>query len=407
MTCRIALVVPNLEHGGGVTTVARFVRDTIVRTEGFELMQVSLATAAGDPCHMRIARPGSWRRGAITAPGTWDGRAYTHVGAVAGELEFQRYRTRAALTRVLADCDIVQVVCGSPAWANAVLGVGKPVALQVATRALVERRTRDARPRSAKAWWRKGMTRIMDRLDDRVLRRVDAIQLENPWMHAYAQGLNRGRDVDIRYAPPGIDADRLRPLPGVDRMKMPYILCVGRLGDPRKNITLVLEAYKRLPVAVRKRTQLVLAGRAPPPGEFWERAEAAGLRRRIRYVARPGADELRDLYQHASVFALPSNEEGLGMVLLEAMACGAPAVATRCGGPDGVIGDGEDGFLVPVGDAQAMADRLQCLLADPERNRAMGSAARRTIEARYDQHVAGAVFEAMWQRLLTRRGDFE
>ena len=61
-------------------------------------------------------------------------------------------------------------------------------------------------------WWRKGMTVITDRLDDRALRSVDAIQVENPWMLDYAREINRGRsDVDIRYAPPGVDAKLFLP----------------------------------------------------------------------------------------------------------------------------------------------------------------------------------------------------
>jgi glycosyltransferase involved in cell wall biosynthesis len=47
------------------------------------------------------------------------------------------------------------------------------------------------------------------------------------------------------------------------------------------------------------------------------------------------------------VFALSSDEEGLGIVILEAMACAIPVVATKCGGPDGIITDGKDGYLIP------------------------------------------------------------
>src|SRR6202043_1838740 len=98
------------------------------------------------------------------------------------ELEFQRYRPRRALTILLADCDLVQMVCGSAAWANAVLGLGKPVSVHVATRAKIERRRRDAHPQGLFGWWRKAMTPITNRLDDRALRCADAVQVMNPWM---------------------------------------------------------------------------------------------------------------------------------------------------------------------------------------------------------------------------------
>lgn len=246
------------------------------------------------------------------------------------------------------------------------------------------------------------MTAITDRLDNRALRRVDAIQVENPWMHNYVRKLNVGRDIDIRYAPPGVDDTLFSPLASRDLDREPYILCVGRLDDPRKNIGLLGEAYARLPSELRRRARLVLAGSSGPPPSFWSRADALGVRDRIEYVAKPSRERLVELYQQASVFALPSDEEGLGVVLLESMACGVPVVSTRSGGPDGVITDGRDGFLVPLDDAEAMADRLGRLLGNPVLNCSMGREARRTIEARYAERVAGEAFLDVWDRLLAK-----
>jgi glycosyltransferase involved in cell wall biosynthesis len=400
----IGLVVPSLDNGGGVPAVARFVRDAAANAGCHEVKLVSLSMSSVDPASSLIARPRTWRRGARVRTDVWEGQPFVHVGAVAGDVEFQHYRPRAVLTEAIADCDVLQVVCGTPAWANAVLGLGKPVALQVATRVRVERRLRDAKPRSLSGWWRKGMTKITDRLDDRALRRVDAIQVENPWMLDYARRLNVGRDVDIRYAPPGVDDVLFHPLPVRDLARDPYVLCVARLDDPRKNIGLLLDAYVRLPAPVQGRTRLVLAGSSGPPAAFWARAEALQLRDRIEYVAGPTREALVRLYQGASVFALPSDEEGLGMALLEAMACGVPAVSTRSGGPDGVITDGKDGFLVPLDDAVQLADRLDRLLQNTELNAAMGREARRTIVAQYAELVAGEAFINVWDRLLAKRG---
>ena len=137
----------------------------------------------------------------------------------------------------------------------------------------------------------------------------------------------------------------------------------------------------------------------PHPLIFLAKANSLGVRDRVEYVASPSREELVRLYQEASVFALPSDEEGLGMVILEATSCAVPVVSTRSGGPDGIITDGEDGFLLPLDDAAAMAGRLQSLLENPSLNIAMGSKARATIEARHDERVAGAVFVEMWDRL--------
>ena len=72
-------------------------------------------------------------------------------------------------------------------------------------------------------------------------------------------------------------------------------------------------------------------------------------------------------YLNSSVFVLPSRFEGFGLVIIEAMSCGVPVVAFNClMGPDEIITDGEDGFLVPVGDVCALADKLQTLMQNRE-----------------------------------------
>jgi glycosyltransferase involved in cell wall biosynthesis len=384
--------------------VARFIKDVILRSGRFDLRVVSLAMAASDPTNLRVTSLPTWHKGVITETGIWEGLPFVHVGALAGELEFQRYRPRKALSRVLAECDLIQVVSGSPAWANAVVGLGKPVALQVATRACIERHRRDAMHKGAVARWRKVMTQVTDWMDDRALRLADAIQVENPWMLEYSRELNSRRDVDLRYAPPGVNAEAFCPLNHREPMRDSFILCVARLDDPRKNIDLLLEAYAKLPSELHDVVRLVLAGSSGPPDAFWRRAASLGLSEKICYIERPDQNALIRLYREASVFALPSDEEGFGVVLIEAMACGVPVVSTRSGGPDGIITDGEDGYLVPLDDVAALSLRLAQLLQNATLNIGMGQKARQTIERRYDERIAGEVFIDMWDRMARKAG---
>ena len=104
------------------------------------------------------------------------------------------------------------------------------------------------------------MTEITDRIDDRALRSADAIQVENAWMYEYARKLNNGREVDLVCAPPGIDARTFRPAGESSLERDAYVLCVGRLDDPRKNVDLLLNAYALIPGSVRARSRLLLAG---------------------------------------------------------------------------------------------------------------------------------------------------
>lgn len=396
---QVALVVPSLADGGGVPAVARFVKDAALRSGRYEVQLVSLSVASRDLVSRLIIRPSTWARGPVVSHGEWEGLPFLHVGADWGELEFQRYQPRPVLNEVLSGCDVIQVVCGSPAWTNAVTQTGKPVSVQVATRAVVERRQRDGAARDFRGLWRKAMTHFTDKLDDQGLRTADAIQVENPWMLEYARNINQGRTVDLRYAPPGIDANLFAPLTERHPDSDPYILCVGRLSDPRKNIGLLLEAYAQMPRELTDRVPLVLAGSSGPGPAFWQRAEALGLAERVQYIERPSREALVQLYQRASLFALSSDEEGLGVVILEAMACSVPVVSTMSGGPDGIIEDGKDGFLVPLDDAQAMSQRMGTLLHDKALNRQMGQQARKVVEARYDEVVAGNEFIDTWDKL--------
>jgi glycosyltransferase involved in cell wall biosynthesis len=317
------------------------------------------------------------------------------------ELEFQRFKQRKLLATTLENCDLIQIVCGAPAWAHAVIGLGKPISMQVASLVKVERQRRDEKPQSLKDWWRKGMTEITSWMDDSALGFVDAIQVENPYMLDYCKAINSGRaHIDLVYAPPGLDTKQFQPISERNPSKDQYILCVGRLDDPRKNICLLLQAFHQLPANL-SHLKLITAG-AHPPQEYWSLVESMGLQERVRHVQRPEMSELIKLYQQATVFALPSAEEGFGMVVIEAMACGVPVVATRCGGPDGIIANGKDGYLVPLDDAPAMAEALTSLCTNIELNKLMGHEARTTVETKYASEVAGNLFLDAWHRILQK-----
>jgi len=381
--------------------LADFILRAIARRPDLAVRIVSLATSARDPCSLLTSNPRTWLRGVTSSRGRKRGYDFVHVGAGFGEFEFQRLAARAELSCLLEDCDLIQVVAGVPAWACPVLGLGKPVVLQVATLTTVERRKRASVETGPLALWRSVMTRIVGRLDEAALRRVDAVMVENPWMQAHARAAAEGLPVRVLYAPPGVDTRVFRPSdPGDPPAPRPYILAVGRFSDIRKNPMLLLEAYALLRRGLDDGPDLVLAGPAPPGAEFWARARVLGLDGGIRFVLAPGVDELADLFRRTLCLALPSDEEGFGVVVIEAMASGVAVVSTRCGGPDGIITDGVDGYLVDRDDAEAMADRLRRLTSDPEAARAMGRRALATVEARYQDRVAGEVYLNLYDELL-------
>jgi glycosyltransferase involved in cell wall biosynthesis len=194
--------------------------------------------------------------------------------------------------------------------------------------------------------------------------------------------------VEVALVP--VDAARFAPPAQHSRGR--YLLAVGRINDPRKNTGLLLEAF----ALVREQhpdLTLILAGDAPGGG-LLAQCDRLGLGDVVDFRGQVSADELLDLYRGAQLFLIGSTQEGLGIVMLEAMAAGTPVVATDCGGPEGIVVDGETGALVPNGDAQAMAAAIISLLGDPERLKTL----RKNCAAFVKEHCDIPVVEATLRR---------
>ena len=165
----------------------------------------------------------------------------------------------------------------------------------------------------------------------------------------------------------GFDPTRFSPGPKPDDVFR--VLFVG-LITLRKGIPYLLEAFKRLALPD---AELVLVGwKAPDSRVFLPKYE--GLYRHVPFVPQ---EELPELYHSGSVLVLPSLEEGFGMVAYEAAACGLPVIVTENVGA--TIRDGVDGYIVPIRDPDALADRLLRLYRDEALRREMGESARQYV----------------------------
>lgn len=139
------------------------------------------------------------------------------------------------------------------------------------------------------------------------------------------------------------------------------ILTVGSF-KPQKNHTLLLRAFAQL--SKEREAVLMLLGEGALRATIEAEAASLGIAERVRL---PGfhADPLA-FYQTADVFVLSSNYEGLPNVLLEALACGTPIVSTNCPfGPEEILRGGQDGMLVPMEDATALARAMTAMLDHP------------------------------------------
>lgn len=168
----------------------------------------------------------------------------------------------------------------------------------------------------------------------------------------------------------------------------PRILSVGNL-KPSKNFALLIEAFAR---AARQRAMtLAIVGEGPLRPRLEAQVAALGLDGRVLL---PGFTETPgDWYRDADLFALSSDYEGFGNVLVEAMHCGLPVVATDCPyGPREALGQGQWGRLVPPNEPDALADAILAELAAPR-----NSGAQR---ARADQFRADRAVAAYWRTLF-------
>ena len=246
--------------------------------------------------------------------------------------------------------------------------------------------------------WRAGMTRIVSRMEREIPSLVDAIFVENAWTYDHVR--EKTDEDTVHFAPPGIDTEMYHPADSAEEMS-DYVLSAGRLGDSRKNVCLLIEAYHRLRQRIEDVPRLVLAGLSGPTERDWAWAEALGIRNHVEMHEDVPEAELAALYRNAGLFVLSSDEDGLGLVLAEAMASGRPVVSTACGGPSTTVVDGETGLLKPVGDPEALADAMATVLRHPNRADAMGAAGRERVVDEFSQAATGQRFLDVYQQLLT------
>jgi D-inositol-3-phosphate glycosyltransferase len=124
----------------------------------------------------------------------------------------------------------------------------------------------------------------------------------------------------------------------------------------------------------------------------------------VTFLGKRSQESLPFYYASADVVVMPSRYETFGMVALEAMACGTPVVASDVGGLSFIVRDGETGYLVPEGDARAMADCLNRILHDPALRARLG---KRGVEIARDYawtHIADQV-EALYCQVSDNRGE--
>jgi len=328
----------------------------------------------------------SFRRPKAVTETRPDGTLVHRVGVRLPELEARRHRAGGTWRRALAGYDIVLAICGSILQAGPAADLGRPCLAWVSSPFDADRAAR----RRRYSWPRRLLDALLDaplcRAEERRLLRRVAIVTNSDYTRRQLLAIEpRAR---IEAVLPWALPPALPPAPE-RRGEGPLVLgFAGRLSDPRKNLPLLIDALallRRAGVAFRCR----LAG-LPPTREMQALLERQGLADHVDCLGWVDDAALARFYRELDLFVVPSEQEGLSVVALEAMAAGVPVVSTRCGGPEDFVIDGETGLLVGH-DARELAAAIRRLAEDPALRLRLGREAAHRVRRDYG-------FEALAER---------
>jgi phosphatidyl-myo-inositol dimannoside synthase len=192
--------------------------------------------------------------------------------------------------------------------------------------------------------------------------------------------------VDVELFTPEADGGAVRRRLGLG--DAPVVVCVSRLVA-RKGQDVLVAGWSRV-LSRHPRARLLLVGGGPAEGSLRRAVAARRLTESVVFTGPVTGEELPAYYAAGDVFAMPCRTrragldvEGLGMVFLEAAACGRPVVAGTSGGAPEAVREGITGHVVDPRSPDTVADVLSGLLDDPGRARTMGRAGRAWVEERW------------------------
>ncbi|MDI9432757.1 MAG: glycosyltransferase family 4 protein [Planctomycetota bacterium] len=216
------------------------------------------------------------------------------------------------------------------------------------------------------------------------------------WSRIRHSTIYNGVDVQRTQAA-GLNAERGRLCPEIPA-EARVIGIVGRLVRLKGHLTL-LQAMRTI-VRQAPETFLLVIGTGPDEALFQQEAKTLGIERHVIWKGRIEPEALPQYYHIMDVLAMPSHWEGFGLTAAEAMAAGKPVVGTDVPGLREVLEEGATGFLVPVGEAEALADKLLALLRDPQRAAEMGRSGHFRARELFDGARCSEKWLTTYQSLL-------
>lgn len=237
--------------------------------------------------------------------------------------------------------------------------------------------------------------RPLFRFYNRCIRRADCIQSISRFTYAQLRDAGYPESV-LRLIPNAVDLARFSPRPEgrSGAGTRPHVVFVGRIV-PLKGLADLVDAWAAGNLATH--ASLTIAGDGPQRAALMRQARQKGVHESITFAGELA--NVETLLADADVYVQPSHQEGLSNAVLEAMATGLPIVATRISGNEDVVTDGDNGMLVPPGNAAALAEALLQMVEQPALARRMGARSRALVEARFSTRAVTAQLERAYRGL--------
>lgn len=197
----------------------------------------------------------------------------------------------------------------------------------------------------------------------------------------------------------GVDTDCGNEESVLETNRVPVVGAAGPL-EAVKGFPFFLGAAARV-LATGRDVEFVIAGAGPEESNLRRLARELKIDARVTFV--PNLLEFDDALTAMDIFCLPSLQQGIGTIMLQAMAMGRPVIASRVGGVHRVIRDNETGLLVPPSNSEALADRILELLGDPEHARTIGHAARAQVIQEFSAEQMVATTADLYREILSKR----
>lgn len=200
--------------------------------------------------------------------------------------------------------------------------------------------------------------------------------------------------VEFMVIPNGVETERFTPVNRPENSKV-RILFIGRL-IPRKGLQRVIQVLPQVRTLVSRPFEVEVVGTGTYQNALDEQARNLGVSELIRYAGIVPYDQLEKSYQNADIFVLTSLSEGMPAVILEAMGCGLPIIASDVGGNNELVHEGENGYLISGDDADLLAKRLVALIEDADLRKRMGSKSRELSEG-YDWEKIMGMYDELYR----------